>query len=141
VIGLDSQQTGEDAGELGSEQLAWLRDRLAAAPTRSAVVFLHHPPIEVGSLWLDAIGLLDTRELEAVLVEHPRVNAVIAGHVHQEASGRCGGTHAYTSPAVGPQFRPYQDTLVIEPGPPGYRIIELHHAGDSSTIVVRCANT
>ena len=138
VIGLDSQLTGEDAGELGSGQLAWLDDRLAVEPARSAVIFLHHPPIAVESPWLDRIGLLDAGALETVIERHPRVRAVVTGHVHQEASGRCGGADVHTSPAVGPQFRPHTETLVIDPGPPAYRIIDLRPTGDWSTAVVRC---
>jgi 3',5'-cyclic-AMP phosphodiesterase len=138
VIGLDSQRTGEDAGELGSGQLAWLDGRLAADPARSVVLFLHHPPIAVGSPWVDRIGLLDAEALDTVLARHPRVRAVVTGHVHQEASGRCGNADVHTSPAVGPQFRPHTETLVIDPGPPAYRIIELHPTGDWSTTVVRC---
>lgn len=139
LIGLDSQLTGNDAGELGSEQLAWLDDRLAADPARSAVLFLHHPPITVESPWVDRIGLLDAGALETVLARHPQVLAVLTGHVHQEAAGRCGGAEVHTSPAVGPQFRPHTETLVIDPGPPAYRIVELHPAGNWSTTVVRCA--
>ncbi|WP_411277701.1 phosphodiesterase [Gaiella sp.] len=140
VLGLDSQRIGEDAGELGTAQLTWLGDQLEAARTRNAVVFLHHPPIEVGSPWVDGIGLLDARALENVLAEHPQVRAVISGHVHQEASGLIGDTTAHTSPAVGPQFRPHTETLVIDQGPPAYRIVELHATGDWSTTVVRCAS-
>jgi Icc protein len=138
VIGLDSQLIGEDAGELGSGQLAWLDDRLAANPVRSAALFLHHPPIAVESPWIDRIGLLDAGALETVLARHPRVRAVVTGHVHQEASGRCGSADVHTSPAVGPQFRPHTETLVIDPGPPAYRIMELYPTGDWSTTVVRC---
>jgi Icc protein len=138
VIGLDSQLTGEDAGELGPGQLAWLDDRLAVDPARNAVLFLHHPPIAVESPWVDRIGLLDAGALETVLAQHPQVRAVITGHVHQEASGRCGGADVHTSPAVAPQFRPHTETLVIDPGPPAYRIIELYPTGDWSTTVVRC---
>jgi len=139
VIGLDSHQPGENAGELGSEQLAWLKARLAADPTRSVILFLHHPPIAVGSPWVDKIGLLDAGALENVLAGHLRVRAVVTGHVHQEASGRVGDATVHTSPAVGPQFRPHTDTLVIDPSPPAYRVIELHPTGDWSTTVVRCA--
>ena len=78
-------------------------------------------------------------ELETVLVTHRQVRAVFSGHVHQEALGGCGGAEVRTSPAVGPQFRPHTEALVIDPGPPAYRIVELHPAGTWSTTVVRCA--
>lgn len=139
VIGLDSQLTGEEAGGLGSRQLARLDERLAADPARNAILFLHHPPIRVGSAWLDRIGLLDADALETVLERHPQVRAVVTGHVHQKATGRCGGADVHTSPAVGPQFRPRTVTLEIDPAPPAYRVVELHSGGNWSTTVVHCA--
>jgi len=138
VIGLDSQLSGQTAGELGGEQLAWLRARLGAAPELDALLFIHHPPIPVGSAWLDEIGLHDAAELGALIAAHPRVRAVISGHVHQEVSGSIGGAAVHTTPAVGPQFRPRTTSFEIDPGPPGYRIVELRPAGAWSTTVVRC---
>ena len=58
LIGLDSQITGALPGELGAEQLAWLASLLTAS-SQPTVLFLHHPPIMVGSAWLDRIGLVD----------------------------------------------------------------------------------
>lgn len=141
VIGLDSQLTGETAGELGAEQLGRLRARLEAAPQLATLLFLHHAPILVGSAWLDVVGLRDAGAFEALLAQHPQVRAVISGHVHQELSGSIAGATVHTTPAVGPQFRPHTETLVIDPGPPAYRIVELYPTGDWSTTVVRCATT
>jgi Icc protein len=140
VIGLDSQLSGETAGRLGGEQLAWLRSRLDAASGLDALLFLHHPPIPVGSAWLDEIGLEDAAELGALISARPRVRAVISGHVHQEVSGSIGGAPVHTTPAVGPQFRPRTASLEIDPGPPAYRIVELHPAGTWSTTVVGCTD-
>jgi 3',5'-cyclic-AMP phosphodiesterase len=139
VIGLDSQLGDETPGELGPRQFARLRARLEGRPGLDTVLFLHHPPIPVGSPWLDEIGLRDAGELDALLEAHPQVRAVISGHVHQEASGTIGGAPVHTTPAVGPQFRPSTTTLEITSGPPAYRIVELRPAGAWSTIVVHCA--
>jgi Icc protein len=139
LIGLDSQLTGETPGELGDEQLAWLRSRLEAVPDVSTLLFVHHPPIEVGSPWLDEIGLQDADALGRILHGFPQVRLVACGHVHQEGSGSLSGASVHTTPAVGPQFRPHTGVFEIEPGPPGYRVIELYPDGRWSTGVVRCA--
>jgi Icc protein len=139
LIGLDSQLTGETPGALGGEQLAWLRSRLEAAPGLDTLLFVHHPPIEVGSPWLDEIGLQDADALGLLLHEHPQVRLVACGHVHQETSSSLAGASVHTTPAVGPQFRPHTALLEIDPGPPGYRVIELWPDGRWSTEVVRCA--
>ena len=139
LIGLDSQLTGETPGELGDEQLTWLRSRLEVAPGLNTLLFVHHPPIEVGSPWLDEIGLQDAEALRLLLHEHQQVRLVACGHVHQEITGSLAGASVHTTPAVGPQFRPHTAALEIDPGPPGYRVVELWPDGRWSTEVVRCA--
>ena len=138
MIGLDSQLTGEDAGELGSEQLAWLDDRLAVDPARSAVLFLHHPPIAVGSPWVDRIGLLDAGALESVLARHPQVRAVITGHVHQEASGRSAARrctrHRRSAPSS--DHTPKRSRSIRDRLPTASS--SCIPTGDWSTTVVRC---
>ncbi len=139
LIGLDSQRPGVPAGELGTTQLAWLQTMLEASPTTDTILFMHHPPIGVGSEWLDAIALQDAAALGSMLEGHPQVKIVLTGHVHQEASGLLGRVRVLTTPAVGPQFRPHTDGFEIEPGPPAYRVVELTPGGAWSTTVVRCS--
>ena len=138
LIGLDTQLSGETAGELGDEQLAWLGGVLDGEPGLDTVLFLHHPPIDVGSPWVDRIRLRDASALGRLLDEHPQAGIVFSGHVHQEASGVLGGATVHTTPAVGPQFVPNSAEFEIQPGPPGYRIIELDSDGSCSTSIVRC---
>jgi 3',5'-cyclic-AMP phosphodiesterase len=139
LIGLDSQRPGESAGTLGEQQLEWLEAILEEKRHVDTVIFVHHPPIDVSSPWLDAIALQDADALGSVLDGHPQVKLVLTGHVHQEASGSLGHAHVLTTPAVGPQFRPHTENLEIEPGPPAYRVVELSPDGEWSTNVVRCS--
>jgi len=138
VIGLDSQQPGELPGLLGEEQLAWLHDQIEAAPGLSTLLFLHHPPIAVQCPWLDAIGLQDAADLEVLLKRHSQVRLIGCGHVHQEMSASLAGGVVFTTPAVGPQFRPRTAKLEIDPQPPAYRVIELLPDGRWSTQVLSC---
>lgn len=137
VIGLDSQQPGELPGSLGAEQLDWLRTRLQESllPT---LLLLHHPPIAVQSQWLDLIGLQDAPDFERLLQDHPHVRLVVCGHVHQSVAGTLGQATVFTTPAVGPQFRPRSEQLAIELAPPAYRVLELHGNGRWSTQILRC---
>ena len=137
VIGLDSQRPGELPGSLGNEQLTWLRGRLAAAPRVATLLFLHHPPVALHSPWLDKIGLQDAADLEQLLRDYAQVRLVCCGHVHQESAAALGAATVFTTPAVGPQFRPRTEQLEIEPGPPGYRLLDLHPDGSWSTQVFR----
>ncbi len=139
LVGLDSQRPGENAGELGEMQLSWLGTTLADRPETDTILFMHHPPIGVGSGWLDAIGLLDAAALGSMLAAHPQVRVVLTGHVHQEATGLLARARVLTTPAVGPQFRPHTESLEIEPGAPAFRVLELTPGGEWTTDVVRCA--
>lgn len=139
LIGLDTQRPGSASGSLGKEQLAWLQESLHAHPRAHVALFLHHPPIAVGSPWLEEIGLEDADALGTLLVSHPQVSLVFSGHVHQEAFGSLGRARVLTTPAVGPQFRPRTEQLEIEIGPPAYREIELSSDGGWSSTVVRCS--
>jgi len=137
VIGLDSQQPGELAGSLGPDQLDWLRNELeTTSEKKSTLLFLHHPPIDVHSAWLDKIGLQDRSALEQLVVDHPHVRLIGSGHVHQEVVGSLGLTTVFTTPAVGPPFRPRTAQLEIDSRPPAFRLWELFNDGSWSTQVL-----
>lgn len=138
AIGLDTQRPGELPGSLGDEQLAWL-DRLLGEARLPTLLFMHHPPVEVQSPWLDAIKLQDAAELARLLRRHPHAKLISCGHVHQEMTSSLAGVTVLTTPAVGPQFRPRTAQLEIDPGPPAYRLIELYPGGEWSSLVLRCA--
>ena len=136
VIGLDSQQPGELAGSLGDEQLAWLRNRLETTSEISTLLFLHHPPIAVHSAWLDKIGLQDRSALLQLLGDHPQVRLIGCGHVHQEVVGSLGLATVFTTPAVGPPFRPRTEQIEIDSRLPAFRLWEFFENGSWSTQVL-----
>ncbi|MBI3865978.1 MAG: phosphodiesterase [Planctomycetia bacterium] len=140
VIGLDSQRPGELAGSLGDEQLEWLQSCLRATAQLPTLLFLHHSPIPVQSPWLDRIGLQDAAAFERILRDHLHVRLICCGHVHQEVVGSLGGAATFTTPAVGPPFRPRTEQLEIDSAPPGYRVLELQADGRWSTQVLRAAS-
>jgi Icc protein len=105
LIGLDSLISGESPGRLGSEQLAWLDARLAAAPTTPTLVALHHPPFRTGIDHMDAMMLLDGDALAAVIGRHPQVERVLCGHVHRPVQQRFAGTIAQIAPGVAHQIK------------------------------------
>ena len=137
AIGLDTQRPGDLPGSLGDGQLAWL-DRLLGVAALPSLLFMHHPPVDVQSPWLDAIKLQDAAELATLLRRHSHARLVCCGHVHQETVSSLAGATVLTTPAVGPQFRPRTAELEIDPGPPAYRLIELYPAGEWSSQVLRC---
>jgi 3',5'-cyclic-AMP phosphodiesterase len=134
-LGLDTHLPGAVSGRLGAEQVDWIRAQLAERRPRAAVLFMHHPPVELGLAWLDRIGLEDADLLQALLVDEPRVRLVCCGHVHHESSHRVGSAEVVTVPSTGLQFSPTADVAEYVTAPPGYRLIELGDDGYSTSVV------
>lgn len=133
---------GQPYGALGTEGLAGLEERLADDP-RPTLIAMHHPPVRVGSAWLDAIGLNDSEAFWEVMEVHRQVRAVFFGHVHQAFMGHrrlAGGDVAvYGCPSTHRQFLPDAVNFAIdEAAVPGYRVIDLHDK-TLDTRVVRVA--
>lgn len=106
LIGLDTQVPRRDEGQLCAQRLAWLEQRLAEAPTRPTVIFMHHPPFATGLAVLDQIGLLDAEAFGAIVARHPQIERIVAGHVHMTLLRRFQGTLAMTCAATTAQLLP-----------------------------------
>ena len=137
LIGLDSQLVGEVRGQMGEAQRDWLARELAAEPLRPTAIFLHHPPLEVGTGWLDEIRLEDADLLLDLLPQHRQVKFVCAGHIHHETTVFQRDMLMLTTPATSVQFLPETDRLIPDPIPPGFRIFDLEADGSFRTRVVR----
>ena len=136
LIGLDSHLDGEVHGHVDPSQLDWLAAELSTHASQPTLVFVHHPPVLVQSPWLDAIGLVNSTDLMDVIRSFKQVRVICTGHVHQESSTVLDDVQILTTPSTGVQFLPYQDELVCDTIPPGFRLIRLD--GDKfETSVVR----
>jgi len=95
ILLLSSLVPGENWGELGEEQRAWLDARLDEAPERPTLLAVHHPYLaHPASVVLDRTArftfLQDADALETVLARHRQVVAVLSGHLHANWTGRRG---------------------------------------------------
>lgn len=81
VITLDTTVPGEHYGELGDEQLRWLRDELAMPAPLGSIVAMHHPPVPPVLPLAVSVELRDQSRLAEVL-RGSDVRAIIAGHLH-----------------------------------------------------------
>lgn len=86
VLVLDSKVPGEVHGELGSEQLEWLADRLEESPTGGNLLVFHHPPLPEPVPALAGHMLKDADKLAEVLVGQ-WVVGILSGHVHMNTIG------------------------------------------------------
>lgn len=86
LIFLDTFEHDYVDGHLCAHRLAWLAARLDEAKDRPVVVFLHHPPFDIG-MRVDKIGLRQRDELHALLAAHGDVRHIVSGHTHRACSG------------------------------------------------------
>jgi Icc protein len=135
VVALDSTQPGKDSGALSDEELQRLDETLTRFSDRPALIALHHPPIALGSRWIDALGLMDADRFWAVIDRHPNVRCVVFGHAHQAHESTRRGIRVLGAPATSAQFLPGSDDFAIDDRPPGWRIIDLCADGQFTTNV------
>ena len=131
LIGIDTQMPGKITGRVAPAMLDWLADELQRNARKPTILFAHHPPIPVGSAWIDAIGLLDPEPLRKLIVNSPQVRVVSCGHVHQESCGTLGDTVVMTTPSTGVQFIPMTDTARVHAIAPGFRMFALEEPDGS----------
>lgn len=125
LIALDSVVDGQPHGELGSQCLGWLDERLADDPQRPTVLFMHHPPFRTGFAAMDRIGCRDGGQLGALVQRYPQVERVLCGHVHRAIQMPWCGSLACVGPSTAHQMaldlgsgRPEQFCLE----PPGFLV-------------------
>ncbi|PMR69657.1 phosphodiesterase [Halomonas heilongjiangensis] len=147
VLLLDTRVGGQPHGELGPERLGRLAERLAE-DERPTLLVMHHPPLAVGSAWLDEIGLEDREAFWETLAAFRQVKAIFCGHIHQAFTGyrQLAGSPqrleerqvaVYGCPSTTDQFLPGAETFAVdEASRPGYRVVDLE-AGDLTTWVER----
>lgn len=137
IILLNTQVPGEVGGLLSEDELLWLERSLASGVAPYAVVCIHHHPVNMGSRWLDQIGLENSDRLFEVLASHPQVRALLWGHVHQEFDEERAGVRLLSCPSTCIQFKPDSDRFELDLLPPGYRWLHLYADGALETGVTR----
>jgi Icc protein len=135
LVLLDTHVPGHPYGRLADRELERLDAGLRALREVPVLVCLHHPPVPVGSAWLDGVGLLNGDAFFEVVDRHVNVRCVLAGHVHQEFDARRGPVRLLASPSTCAQFLPRTARCVMDERPPGYRWLSLHPDGSVSTRV------
>lgn len=136
VIALSTWTAQDDGGRLSDAELARLQAALADPAPAYVLVALHHHPVPMGSHWLDGVALRNADALLALVDGHPRVRALLWGHVHQASDRLRGGLRLLSSPSTCAQFRPASESFAIDERPPGYRWLDLRPDGRLDTEVV-----
>lgn len=121
------QKVNHVTGEIGPQQMEWLRLALTARSDKPAIVVGHHNPQfnvpEDGRV----TGLQDSSALFELLESQPHVKAYVYGHTHSwSTTRRDSGLHLINLPAIGYVFN--------ESSPLGWVDAELSAAGLQLTL-------
>ncbi len=129
LVGLDSCVSGEAGGEVANEELDRFDEVVEANPAKHILVFLHHPPVPLGSVWLDSVGMKNGKALLKRLKAAKRVRQLVFGHVHQPYDAEHDGIRIIGTPSTCRQFKPGSDDFAVDDSAPAYRRITLKADG------------
>ena len=129
IVGLDSCIKGDAGGEVAKEELDRLSEIVVRSPAKHVMVCLHHPPVPMGSKWLDTVGLRNGDEVLERLRMLRRIRVVAFGHVHQNYDDMYEGIRILATPSTCAQFKPGSDDFAVDDRPPAYRRLTLNDDG------------
>ena len=100
IIAIDTHVDGAEGGYVAPAELARLREQLTRSDARFVIVVGHHPPLPIGTPWLDKGCIRNGAELLELLGADTRVKAYVCGHVHQETASTYRGLRLLTTPST-----------------------------------------
>ncbi|MGH8120608.1 MAG: phosphodiesterase [Gammaproteobacteria bacterium] len=124
------------AGNLGADELVFLDQILTEYKDNHALICLHHPPVSIGSPWMDRMGLQNPAALFAIVDRHPQVRGILWGHIHQEFKCERHAVKLMATPSTCLQFAPQAGSYIKDDKPPAYRHLQLYASGEIRTGVV-----
>ena len=137
VVMLDSFLLNTHAGQFQQQELDLLDKLLEENQDKHVLVCLHHPPVEIGSEWMDSMRLNNSEEFFAVLDKYNHVKAVIWGHIHQEFNSERNGVRLMATPSTCVQFMPGSGEYRKDVRTAGYRYLKLNFSGEIETYTLR----
>jgi 3',5'-cyclic AMP phosphodiesterase CpdA len=125
LLYLDTLASGQHHGELCPVRMRWISDQIKSAGDKPLLLFLHHPPCEIGVPALDRLRLFGAEEFAQSLLDRKEPTQLCCGHVHRNVSGTWAGHPFATlkSPHVQFDLQMNAPKLVRSQEPPGYGVI------------------
>jgi Icc protein len=129
IVMLSSQNPGRTSGVLTMAEAERLKELVKGNPHMHVLLCLHHQPVNIGSAWLDRLGLENADGFMDQVHSSSNVRGVVWGHVHQAFQSRVGRVHMLAAPSTCHQFVPGEDKFTMDSSRSGYRTLALHADG------------
>jgi len=116
---------GKHHGELCPARMGWLGEQIRSADKRPLLIFLHHPPCDIGVPALDRLRLLDSSALAELIRPRRSPTHLFCGHLHRNVCGLWAGhpVASLKSPHVQFDLDMTGSRLVRSAEPPGYGVV------------------
>ena len=137
ILMLNSFLPNSHAGRLASDELEFLQSQLMRSMDKHILICLHHPPVSIGSPWMDVMMLENPDEFFTVVDAYTNVRGIIWGHIHQAFSLERNKVLLMASPSTCVQFLPQTEQYVKDDKMPGYRELTLQANGSINTSIRR----
>ena len=106
LIALDSTAHGERKGRFCRSRQDWLAETLDTDNDRATMLFIHHPPFDVGDHYIDGYRHgAERAALTDIVASRKQVRALICGHVHWPIATTWAGVAARIMPSVAVDLR------------------------------------
>lgn len=106
LVGIDSTLAGERKGRFCPQRQDWLDRTLGEQPDCPTLLFIHHPPFDVGDHYIGGYRRPEEAAALATVVErHSQVVGLLCGHVHWPIECEWAGTQARIMPSVAVDLR------------------------------------
>ena len=133
LVGIDSTLAGERKGRFCEARQAWLGATLDAQPERPTLLFIHHPPFDVGDHYVGGYRQVEEAEaLAEIVARRTQVIGLLCGHVHWPVARAWAGTQARIMPSVAVDVRKGVDENEVG-GRPVYLLHRVSRAGGLAT--------
>ena len=136
IVGIDSCMNNDDAGRIDEQEMQRLGTILNETKVEHVLIYLHHPPLSIGSKWLDQFGLHNREEFLTLIAQTGKVKVVIFGHVHQAFDHSHDSIRIIGTPSTCRQFKVASNEFTLDNHPPAYRRISLYPDGSVETDLI-----
>ena len=133
LLGANSHLPGEIAGALAEDEQAWIKEQLGSCADAHKAIFLHHPPVSVGNIFFDAVGLRDAEAIRNQWRSIAGLRFVSFGHIHRPFEYQDGTVDYWAAPSTTHGYVG-AEALDVAPDLFGYRIFDLGEEGYETSL-------